>query len=219
MRRLHRRGPVCATAKPVVSLALAATLAACGQPGTEGSQNREPASEIETPAASASGALSPTGTKAAALPPCPPSTDLAAVDRGLPRRTFDCLGDGPKVTLSGLRGRPMVVNVWASWCPPCAREMPYLVQARAAAGDRVLFLGIDLEDAREQGLAWARDLGMNFPSVYDPDGDVKKPLGLLGPPVTYFVRSDGTIAFTHSGPLASAAQVSELTREHLGVRL
>ena len=203
-----RRRPAVATA--VALLVLAATAAACGDTGTEAGRDREPVSGIATPP--------PTGTPAA-LPPCPASADLPAADRGLPRQTFDCLGGGPKVTLSGLRGRPMVVNVWASWCPPCAKEMPYLVKARAAAGDRVLFLGIDLEDDRAQGLAWAHDLSMNFPSVYDPDGEVKKPLGLLGPPVTFLVRPDGTVAYTHQGPLASAAQVAELARKHLGVRL
>jgi cytochrome c biogenesis protein CcmG, thiol:disulfide interchange protein DsbE len=202
----------------VAALAAVGALGACAPSPVDGM--------LQSRAVGGSGRPSPEVTdsvQAGALPPCPSSqpdedaTRPVRPGRGLPRLTFDCLGAGPKVTLSGLRGRPAVVNVWASWCPPCAQEMPVLVHARRALADRVLFLGVDLEDTRENGLAWARDLGMNFPSVFDPDGDVKPKLGVAGPPVTVFLRADGTLAYVHQGMLTSSRQLSDLISRHLGV--
>jgi cytochrome c biogenesis protein CcmG, thiol:disulfide interchange protein DsbE len=162
----------------------------------------------------------PAGATAAAekLPTCPPSTDAAPLDRGLPDLTLPCLGPGGPVTLSGLRGRPMVVNIWASWCPPCAREMPILERAHRRLGDRVGFLGVDLLDTREAGSAAAVDFGTGFPSVFDPDGRTRALLNVPGPPVTLFVRADGEIAYRQVGEIRSRAQLRALVVDHLGVR-
>jgi cytochrome c biogenesis protein CcmG/thiol:disulfide interchange protein DsbE len=207
----------CLTAAAIPILLCAAALAGCGERSAGGGQ---PASaDVAEPSRGPGEGAAADLVERAGLPACPVAADVPAISGGLPHRTLDCLGGGPKVTLSGVRGRPAVVNVWASWCPPCAKEMPLLVESRKAAGNRVLFLGIDIENTREQGLAWAHDLHMNFPSVLDPDGDVKQQLRLLGPPVTFFVRADGTIAYTHQGPLASTGQIADLVREHLGVGL
>jgi thiol-disulfide isomerase/thioredoxin len=208
-------------AVPVLALVTAlAVLALAGcDGGDDGSAAGTRADQREEPAVTPTGTPGKAAAAAPGLPPCPAGSDLPAVAGGLPRQTLNCLGAGPRVTLSGLRGRPMVVNVWASWCPPCAKEMPLLVAARKAAGDRVAFLGIDIQNTREQGVAWATDASMNFPSVLDEDGEVKAPLRLLGPPVTYFVRADGRIAHVHTGELRSGAQLSGLIRDHLGVRL
>jgi len=130
---------------------------------------------------------------------------------------LDCLGRGPAVTLSGLRGRPAVVNVWASWCPPCAREMPILERAHRRLGDRVAFLGIDLLDRPDAAAKASRDFGMTFPSVQDPDGLVRAELGLPGPPATLFVNAGGQIAHAEYGEIRSDTQLDDLLRTHLGV--
>lgn len=151
-------------------------------------------------------------------PPCPRSDDAAPVEGGLPDVTLACLGPGKPVTLSGLRGEPLVVNVWASWCPPCAREMPILERAHQQLGDRVQFLGVDLLDTREAGSAAAEDFGMGFPSVLDEAGRTRTALDVPGPPVTLFVRPDGVIAHRQIGEIRTLAQLRELVRTHLGVR-
>jgi len=156
--------------------------------------------------------------KAANLPPCPRTSRIAAVPNGLPDLTLRCLGAGPDVTLSGLREFPLVVNVWASWCPPCAAEMPHLIAARKALGDRVSFLGVDLVDRRTAALAWARDFAMTFPSVEDPDGVIRAKLRVMAPPVTLFVRPGGSVAKVHYGAFTSERQVRDAIAEHLGVR-
>jgi cytochrome c biogenesis protein CcmG, thiol:disulfide interchange protein DsbE len=156
--------------------------------------------------------------RAAKLPPCPATSDAVARPDGLPELTLPCLGTGPYVRLAGLRGSPLVVNVWASWCPPCAQEMPYLLGAHKALRDDVAFLGIDLVDRRSAALAWARDFGMTFPSVQDPDGLIRAELRVMAPPVTVFVRPDGAVAKIHYGAFTSERQVRDAIAEHLGVR-
>lgn len=155
---------------------------------------------------------------AANLPPCPGSTG-AAVERGLPAVTLDCLGEGPAVALDRLPRKPYVLNVWASWCRPCTAEMPLLLAVQREAGDRVGFLGIDFVDERISALAWAADLGVTFPSVQDPNGDLRGPLRIVGPPVTYFVRADGTIAGQKVGEFRSEQEVREAIARNLEVEL
>jgi cytochrome c biogenesis protein CcmG, thiol:disulfide interchange protein DsbE len=156
--------------------------------------------------------------RAAKLPPCPATPDgVAPVSGGLPELTLPCLGEGPEVTLAALRGSALVVNVWASWCPPCAEEMPYLVAADRALGTEVTFLGIDLVDRRAAALAFARDFAMTFPSVQDVDGLIRAELRVVAPPVTIFVRPDGRIAKIHYGAFPSEQAVRDAIAEHLGV--
>ncbi|MGH3341595.1 MAG: TlpA family protein disulfide reductase, partial [Carbonactinosporaceae bacterium] len=157
------------------------------------------------------------------LPRCPGSGPQAgggdAVAGGLPDISLPCLGGGPGVRLSGLRGKPLVLNVWASWCPPCVQEMPRLAKVHEGAGGRVRFLGVDILDRRADGLAAAPEFGMTFPSVHDPDGRIRSGLKVPGPPVTFFVTPEGEIAHTHYGELESVRQITGLVERHLGMRL
>jgi cytochrome c biogenesis protein CcmG, thiol:disulfide interchange protein DsbE len=153
------------------------------------------------------------------LAPCPRTTTAAPVADGLPELTLPCLRDGSSVRLAGLRGRPAVVNVWASWCQPCAAEMPYLVAAHRAAGDRVTFLGIDYADRPDAAGDFLAAFGVRYPSVDDGDGQTRAALGFLGPPWTYFVDATGRIVGDHRGQLTSERQLRDLLARHLGVRL
>ena len=150
---------------------------------------------------------------------CPPSRPAAPVDGGLPDLTLGCLRDSTPVSLSGLRGTPLVVNVWASWCQPCAEEMPYLVGVAEAARGQVAFLGIDYADRRCPARDFLADFAAPYPSVEDPDGRTRAPLGFLGPPWTYFVDDSGRIVGDHRGQLRSEAQLRDLLVQHFGVRL
>jgi cytochrome c biogenesis protein CcmG/thiol:disulfide interchange protein DsbE len=102
--------------------------------------------------------------------------------------------------LGQLKGTPVVVNFWGSWCPPCEDEMPRLVAAHQEYGDRVQFLGVDIEDSRDGARAFVRDLGMTFPSVFDVPDAIKTDLGRFGQPVTVFYRADGSFSFAWTGP-------------------
>lgn len=113
-------------------------------------------------------------------------------------------------TLAALQGRPLVVNFWASWCGPCATEMPRLVEAAGRYGDRVGFLGVDVEDVTEEAEAFAKRLGVPFRSVADPRGEIKRAEKVLGLPTTLFYRADGKLAFSHAGEISGEQLESKL---------
>ncbi len=100
-----------------------------------------------------------------------------------------------------LRGTPVLVNIWASWCGPCIDEAPHLAAAYAEFGDRVQFVGVDILDAREPAREFIRRFGWTYPSVFDPPGAIRDGLGLLGQPVTLFYDAEGELVGTWQGAL------------------
>jgi cytochrome c biogenesis protein CcmG/thiol:disulfide interchange protein DsbE len=155
-----------------------------------------------------------------ALPPCPTVRRTAPVAGGLPALRLPCLGSGPAVRLSDLRGRPMVLNVWAAWCTNCDREMPIMAAVQDTAGDRLRFFGVHYKAPRGYGLQSAVDFGVTFPSVQDEDGDlVVRDLHAYAPPPTLFVNADGRIAGRKIGEIRSRSELTALIRKNLGVTL
>jgi cytochrome c biogenesis protein CcmG/thiol:disulfide interchange protein DsbE len=110
--------------------------------------------------------------------------------------------DGFQRLLGQLEGTPVLVNIWGSWCPPCTDEMPRIVAAHREFGDRVQFIGVDILDSRPEAVAFMREFGMTFPSVFDVPDAIKPSLGLFGQPVTVFYRADGTFSFAWTGPIS-----------------
>jgi thiol-disulfide isomerase/thioredoxin len=169
--------------------------------------------EQPPPAARAAPDLSALRT-AASLQPCPAGLGPAMPDVVLP-----CLGGGPDVELRAQApGRPVLVNVWASWCAPCAEEAPELVAFHERAGDRVGLVGVLTQDVLHRGLAFSRDFGMRYPSVVDDDGDVLRAFS-PGPPVTLFLDAEGRVVHRRSGAFRDLAELEGLVAEHLGVRV
>ncbi|MGH3424160.1 MAG: TlpA family protein disulfide reductase [Nocardioidaceae bacterium] len=155
----------------------------------------------------------------AGIEPCP-STGQAGepVDGGLPPVELPCLGGGDPVRLSGLRGEPTVVNLWASWCKPCRKELPHLQQLHDRAGDRVRVIGIDFQDASpEAALHLAAAAGVTYPLLADPEGATRKDLGVIGLPQTVFVDRSGRIVATERREVTSYGQLVDLVRKHLKV--
>lgn len=150
----------------------------------------------------------------ASLEPCPQGLGPELPDLVLP-----CLGGGPDVELrSAAPGRPTLVNVWASWCAPCADEAPALAAFAERAGDRVGLVGVLTKDVASRGLAFSADFGMRYPSLVDDEGDVLRAYG-SGPPVTLFLDAEGTVVHTERGAFADLAELEAQVAEHLGVRV
>ena len=136
----------------------------------------------------------------------PARATLPTDPQALPEFT---LADFQRV-LDGLRGTPVVVNVWASWCGPCRLEAPLLASANERVGDRVRFVGVDILDERDSARAFMREFGWTYPSVYDPTGAIRDGLGLLGQPVTLFYDASGALVDTWTGPLSREALDADL---------
>jgi len=151
---------------------------------------------------------------AADLAPCP-----AGLGAELPDLVLPCLGGGPDVALrSAPPGRPTLVNVWATWCAPCVDEVPELVDLHARAGNRLAVVGVLTEDPAGNGLEFARQLGVRYPSVVDEQGELKRAVS-PAVPVTLFLDAQGRVVHTKRGPFADRAEVDGLIRQHLDVEL
>lgn len=148
-----------------------------------------------------------------------PTTTKGAVDGGLPDLTLPCLGGGTDVNLSELRG-PMVLNLWASNCAPCRKEMPLLQQLHEDYDD-VLVLGVNYQERfPDFALKLADEVGATYPSVADPGGNLaesKAAGNIVGLPWTVFVDAGGTVQGIKPGEITSYAALQDLVAEHLGV--
>lgn len=152
--------------------------------------------------------------EAADLAPCP-----AGLGPELPDLVLPCLGGGADVDLrSAPPGRPTLVNVWATWCPPCVDEVPDLVAFAERAQDRVGLVGVLTQDPVRNGLEFSRQYGVRYPSVVDEQGDVLR-ASRPGPPVTLFLDAEGRIVHRKSGRFTDVAEIEALVAQHLGVAL
>jgi cytochrome c biogenesis protein CcmG/thiol:disulfide interchange protein DsbE len=98
------------------------------------------------------------------------------------------------VSLRELRGTPLVLNFWASWCDPCRAEAKRLERAWKDQGSgEVLFLGLDVQDAREDARDFIAQFGLTFPHVRDAGNDTQRAWGVTGLPETYFLAADGRV--------------------------
>lgn len=131
------------------------------------------------------------------------------IRRPAPNAIVSNLDGSGALRLSSLRGRPVVVNFWASWCVPCVEEHPSLT-AGALANPDVTFVGILYEDSAENAQAFLTRLGSSYASYLDEEGKAAIAFGVYGAPETFFINPEGTIVDKFVGPL---------DRETLGVRL
>lgn len=115
--------------------------------------------------------------------------------------------DGGELRLSDLRGKGVVVNFWATWCPPCRKEIPQLVAAYERFRDQGLeIVAVNLQESDSIVRRYAEDFGMEFPIVIDRDGRVADKYRLIGLPTTYFIDRQGVVRSVFRGPFLGEQQ-------------
>jgi cytochrome c biogenesis protein CcmG/thiol:disulfide interchange protein DsbE len=151
----------------------------------------------------------------------PPETatevDTPLVGQSAPGIAGATLGGGP-FNLAAERGRWVVVNFFASWCPPCQQEQPELVAfayAHRAAGDAAL-VGVVFDDGTSTARSFMRSTGASWPSVVDPGGQIALDYGVRGPPETFLVSPGGTVVAHFDGPMTNGALDYWLARAERG---
>ena len=139
---------------------------------------------------------------------------------GLHRQSSQLLDgglDAVRQRLRDLRGHPVVVNKWASWCGPCRSEFPVFQRVSAERGREVAFLGIDGFDARADAEAFLDEFPVPFPSYADRDEKIARELGMpTNYPITLFLDERGKTAFIHQGEYRSAADLERDIDRYLG---
>lgn len=189
---------------PVLVTVVALTLAGCTGGGSDpvitgiSSGPATGAASAGAPPLRHTPAAVPGVESCAALPQQIPAS---ATGQRLPPLRLPCLVPGPAVDLSALAGRPVLVNLWATWCGPCRDEMPLLQAAHLRHGDQVQFLGVNTQDTTDAAAAFLPDVGVTYPQVVDPDGDLLDHLRIPGLPVTVLLDADGRITAQHIGEL------------------
>lgn len=112
--------------------------------------------------------------------------------------------------LVGARGRPVVVNVWASWCGPCRVEAPLLQRAAARYEREVVFLGVDSRDDPKPAKAFIRRYAITYPNVFDGTGKIRSRLQLRGFPTTYIFDRQGTLIASVVGGISEQALAAHI---------
>jgi cytochrome c biogenesis protein CcmG/thiol:disulfide interchange protein DsbE len=134
-----------------------------------------------------------------------PTSSPTAVGNAAPDFVLADL-DGNPVRLADLRGRPVIVNFWASWCGPCVEEFPLLrAAAERHAGDGLAIVGVVYQDRSEAARAFMERTGATWPAAMDPDERVATAYGILAPPETFFIGRDGTIVARQIGQFSAAS--------------
>lgn len=138
-----------------------------------------------------------------------------SVGRPAPQFALEDLA-GRRVASRALRGRPMVVNFWASWCTECRKEHPLLMRAHVVWGDRVQFVGIVFQDSRANALRFLAERGerpgSTYPNLLDPGARTAIDFGVYGVPETFFIDRRGRVVHKRVGRVTDEMLAVQLRR-------
>lgn len=131
-----------------------------------------------------------------------PQVDLTG--EPAPDFAFESLETGEDVDFAAFRaGRPVVLNFFARWCPPCVEEMPGLEEVHRELGRRVAFLGLSEREPADDARRLVEDTGVTYAIGRDPSGDLLTAFSGVGMPTTVLIGADGTITSSHTGRITA----------------
>ena len=120
-------------------------------------------------------------------------------------------GSDSTIRLASLKGKPILLNFWASWCVPCQQEAPLLQKTwQSVQRQGIIFLGIDFQDARSDGLNFLHTYGITYPNVADDTGSTAINYGVTGVPETFFIDRQGVIVSKVIGELTEQSMQANL---------
>lgn len=136
----------------------------------------------------------------------------------LPEGSLLPLGGAAPVDLADYRGKPLLINFWATWCVPCVTEMPILQEVSQQSRGQVTFLGVNVQDNEDKALAFLDELGVSYDQARDPAAEFFTEINGFGMPTTLLVNESGMITYRHTGAV-EAQQLRDLLARHLGAEL
>jgi len=142
----------------------------------------------------------------------PHSIRSPLVGRPAPAFALPTVDGGAVVRSEALRGKPLVLNFWATWCAPCLEEHETLQRTAAARAADVQFVGVVYEDEEDRVKAFQRRYGAGFPSLMDPEGKAAIAYGVAGVPETYFIDASGVIRAKYAFPLDESSMADNLRK-------
>lgn len=111
------------------------------------------------------------------------------------------------------KGKPMLVNFFASWCLPCADEAPILERMAKVYGNHGMkFIAIAIDDTEDKARAFVEKHGMTFPIGIDKSGEIRDAFGVYGVPTTFFISQNGLVNYIHAGGLTEVLLINELDK-------
>ncbi|MCG5458385.1 TlpA family protein disulfide reductase [Micromonospora sp. PSH03] len=167
-----------------------------------------------------------TATPATATPASPGSGPTASGTSGptaratggsaLPELTLSCFTGGAPVVLREVAG-PAVINVWASWCPPCRKELPAFQRLSERAAGQLQVVGVNSRDSRGGAQSIGEDFGVRFPILVDQGEALQRELKRNAIPLTIFVDADGQVRHIDASGALDDTKLAKLVRQHLGL--
>ncbi|WP_444949173.1 TlpA family protein disulfide reductase [Micromonospora ureilytica] len=146
----------------------------------------------------------------------PGTTARAAGGSALPELTLSCFTGGAPVVLREVAG-PAVINVWASWCPPCRKELPAFQRLSERAAGQLQVVGVNSRDSRSGAQSIGEDFGVRFPILVDQGEALQRELKRNAIPLTLFVAADGQVRHIDASGALDDATLAKLVRQHLGL--